>query len=77
MQPLKKLAERLEQLEIQRGKSDEVSGVKIIRQFLLTGEDAYPHLLLSPEPTGNMRWHFFGKKDNTDVSDISPTEIAD
>ncbi len=40
--------------------ADKISGVEVIREFLRTGRDAYPHLPLSPEPPGNIRWHFFG-----------------
>jgi hypothetical protein len=64
MRPLERLSERLERLEtrLQR-KADEVSGVKVIREFLATGHDAYEHLPLSPE-ANSIRWHLFGRRDD-------------
>jgi hypothetical protein len=64
MRPLERLSDRLERIEtrLQR-KADEVSGVKVIREFLATGRDAYAHLPLSPEPN-SIRWHLFGRRDD-------------
>ena len=71
---LENLFERLRKLEARlRPTADKVSGVKVIREFLATGRDAYEHLG-KPAETG-IRWHLFFRKDDENAAALPKIDL--